>query len=182
LELSAEIERIAAETTFRFGAAQAYYALVERRIDELREERISGIQTIREFIDRRLAPAMRTCESTRERLDALSRRVSRATQLLRARVEVQLESQNRDLLHSMDRRARLQLRLQETVEGLSVAAITYYAVGLVGHAGKALKALGLPVPVEVVSGAAIPVIALAVWLGVRRVRRLVSRHLDPDGD
>ena len=61
--LAARIERIASTTTYRFGASLAYYALVMGRIEELREERIEGLQTIGEFMERRLAPAMRTCES-----------------------------------------------------------------------------------------------------------------------
>lgn len=174
--VAAETERIAAATAYRFGAARAYYALVQRRIEELREQRIEGQQTIGEFMDRRLSPAMRTCEAVAERLDDLSRRVARAGQLLRTRVDVQLEAQNRDLLHSMDRRAKLQLALQETVEGLSVAAITYYAVGLVAYAAKAAKGLGLPVPVEITPGLAIPLVAGAVWFGLRRVRRLLSER------
>jgi len=174
--VAAETERIAAATAYRFGAARAYYALVQRRIEELREQRIEGQQTIGEFMDRRLSPAMRTCEAVSERLGDLSRRVARAGQLLRTRVDVQLEAQNRDLLHSMDRRAKLQLALQETVEGLSVAAITYYAVGLVAYAAKAAKGFGLPVPVEITPGLAIPLVAGAVWLGLRRVRRLLSER------
>src|SRR3546814_8262212 len=88
-------------------------------------------------MDRRLAPAMRTCESAAGRLETLASRVGRASNLLRTRVDIELEAQNRDVLMSMNRRARLQLRLQETVEGLSVVAISYYVVGLVGYAAKA---------------------------------------------
>jgi uncharacterized membrane-anchored protein len=174
--LSAETEKIAAETQYRFSAARAYHALVQRRIEELREERVEGYQTFTEFVDRRLTPAMRTCEAVRDRLDTLSRRVTRASQLLRTRVDIQVEGQNRDLLASMDRRARLQLRLQETVEGLSVAAITYYAVGLVGYAAKALKDAGVVLPVDIVTGAAIPVVAGTVWYAIRRVRRMIEKH------
>ena len=169
--LSAEAERIAAATQYRFGAGRAYYALVRRRIEELREERIEGIQTIAEFMDRRLAPAMRTCESVGERLEAIATRLGRVSALLRARVEVALEAQNRDLLASMDRRARLQLRLQQTVEGLSVAAITYYVVGLIAYAAKAAHGVGLKLDPDIATGLAVIPAALAVWWGVRRIRR-----------
>ncbi|NIA72192.1 DUF3422 domain-containing protein [Pelagibius litoralis] len=173
---SSEIEDVAAATNYRFGAASAYYALVRRRVEELREQRVEGMQTIGEFIDRRLAPAMRTCEAVSERLEVLSRRVARASELLRTRVDIQLEAQNRDLLQSMDRRARVQLRLQETVEGLSVAAITYYLASLVGYLAKAAKATGLPLDADIATGVSIPVIALLVWAAVRRLRRIVSRE------
>lgn len=174
--VSQRIEGLAARTGYRFGAARAYYALVQRRIEELREERIEGLQMIAEFMDRRLAPAMRTCEAVAERIDRMSRRLARAGQLLRTRVDIQLEAQNRDLLRSMNRRAELQLRLQETVEGLSVAAITYYLVGLIAYALKALKAAGLTVPIDSLTGLSIPFVAALVWYGVRRVRRMVAKQ------
>ncbi len=176
IELSSEIEDVAAATNYRFSAARAYYALVLRRVEELREQRVEGLQTIGEFIDRRLAPAMRTCEAVSERLEALSRRVARASQLLRTRVDIQLEAQNRDLLESMNRRARLQLRLQQTVEGLSIAAITYYVASLVGYLAKGAKAAGLPVSPELATGASIPILAVLIWFGLHRLRRHLERE------
>ncbi|MEQ8708241.1 MAG: DUF3422 domain-containing protein [Rhodospirillales bacterium] len=172
--LAAMVESIGARSGDRFSAAEAYYAIVEVRVRELREARIEGLQTIEEFMDRRLAPAMRTVVSTSGRLSALSARIARASDLLQARIDVALEAQNRDLLASMDRRAKLQLRLQETVEGLSVAAITYYAVGLVSYLAKGLHASGLPVNYEIVTAVAVPVIALLAWFGVRRIRRKIG--------
>ncbi|MDJ0943763.1 MAG: DUF3422 domain-containing protein [Kiloniellales bacterium] len=179
--LSAEIEQTATVSGYRFAAAKAYHALVLRRIEELRETRLEGLQTFGEFMDRRLSPAMRTCEATGDRIDRLSRRLTRAGQLLRTRVEIELEAQNQDVLARMDRRAKLQLRLQETVEGLSVAAITYYVVGLVAYAAKALKVSGLPLDADVAPGIAIPVVAGLAWYGVRRVRRYVTRQSDRQG-
>jgi uncharacterized membrane-anchored protein len=179
-EVSAGIERISAETSYRFSAARAYHALVQRRIAELREARIEGFQTFQEFMDRRLTPAIRTCESTQDRLDALSRRVARAGQLLRTRVDVTLEKQNRDLLESMNRRAKLQLRLQETVEGLSVAAITYYVVSLVNYLAEGSDSFGLGVPADAVTAVAVFVVAGLVWLGVRRVKRALLKETPPD--
>jgi len=169
--LAAEVESLAARTPYRFGAARAYHTLVVRRIEELREQRIEGQQTIGEFMERRLAPAMRTCETMERRLDSLSERVARASEMLRTRVDVTLAAQNRDLLASMDRRARLQLRLQRTVEGLSVAAITYYAVGLVSYLMQGIGAAGLHVPKEIVVALAVPVLAAIAWLGLRRLHK-----------
>jgi uncharacterized membrane-anchored protein len=180
--LSSQVEGMAAATSYRFSAARAYYALVRRRVEELREERFEGFQTLLEFVERRLAPAMRTCEAVSDRLDTLSRRITRAGELLRTRVDIQLEAQNSGVLKSMDRRARLQLRLQQTVEGLSVAAISYYLVGLISYAAKAAKAAGLGLDADIVTGLAIPVVVVAVGYGVWRVRRLVERDADPGQD
>jgi uncharacterized membrane-anchored protein len=174
-EVSAEIERISAATSYRFSAARAYHALVERRIAELREARLEGFQTFEEFMDRRLTPAIRTCESTQDRLDSLSRRVARAGQLLRTRVDVTLEAQNRDLLESMNRRAKMQLRLQETVEGLSIAAISYYLVSLIGYLAKGTKSFGLPLSAEQITALAIPVVVGVIWIGMRQVKKSLHR-------
>jgi uncharacterized membrane-anchored protein len=172
--LEAQIESREAENHFRFTAAAAYHELVQRRIEELREVRIQGLQNFEEFTERRLAPAMATCRSVAARLESLSQRVARATQLLSTRVDVSRERQNQQVLVSMNRRAEAQLRLQQTVEGLSVAAITYYIVGLVSYAANGLLSAGVPVNVEAVTALSIPVVAIAVALGVRHVRKLVT--------
>ena len=173
--LEAEIESRESAQHYRFTAAAAYYEIVQRRIDELREERIRGLQTFREFTERRLAPAMNTCRSVSARLESLSQRVARATQLLNTRVDLTRERQNQQLLETMNRRAEAQLRLQQTVEGLSAAAITYYVVGLVGYAAKGLASAGVPLHVELVMALSIPVVAVVTVLGVRHVRKVVTR-------
>lgn len=169
-KLSTDIEALSTMTAFRFGAADAYYALVKARVRELREDRVEGYQTIDEFLERRLAPAMRTCESVSARIADLSRRATRTANLMRTRVDVTIQAQNKDLLASMDRRARLQLRLQQTVEGLSVAAISYYAVGLIAYLVKGLPGLGVQVSTTLVTAAATPIVVGAVWYGLHRFR------------
>lgn len=169
--LADEVEQSLASSQFRFGACRAYAELVARRIAELRERRLPGMQTIEEFMARRFTPAVATCDSTAQRLRELSERVAQASALLSTRVNIARERQNQRLLASMDRRAHLQLRLQQTVEVLSVAAIVYYVAGLVGYLAKALHAVGVPVNPEVAIGVAIPVAALVVIWVIRRVRR-----------
>ncbi len=176
--LAAEIESGLSSSQFRFGACRAYASLVAARITELREQRLPGVQTIDEFMTRRFRPAVDTCQTVSQRLHDLSERVAQASGLLRTRVEIARERQNQILLASMDRRARLQLRLQQTVEGLSVAAITYYVAGLVGYLAKGAAAAGWPLDPDLATGLALPVVVLAVMLGVRRVRR----HLRGDAD
>ena len=173
--LAAEAEQLDAASSFRLSSAKAYYSIVGQRIEELREERIPGYQTLAEFIERRLGPAMKTCESVSFRQQLLATRVSRAGDLLRTRVDIALEEKNRDLLKSMNRRAELQLRLQETVEGLSVVAISYYLLGLIGYLAKGLKAAGLPLDYDLVGLIGLPVVGAAVWLGVRRLRKAIVK-------
>jgi len=174
-ELSAQVERLMARTNFRFSATAAYGTLVRRRLNALREQRIEGVSTLDEFMERRLAPALDTCVHMGERLERVSSRVSRAANLLRTRVDVALEAQNRDLLESMNRRARLQLRLQETVEGLSTVILSYYAVSLAGYAFRGLHSIGLMPNPELATAISIPVIAITVAVGIRQVRKRVTR-------
>ena len=177
LKIAAEIEHLASTSAFRFGAAGAYEAIVNQRIQVLREVRVGGRQLFGEFMTRRFDPAMRTCRSAEERLDELSGRAERAANLLRTRVDVANQQQNVEVLRAMDRRAAMQLRLQETVEGLSVVAISYYAVNL---AGTALGPLAEPFGIEeghLKALLTVPVILL-VWLGVRRVRKGLGHHAE----
>lgn len=170
--LAAEVENNISMHHYRFGAASAYYQLVEQRIDDLREERIQGLQTIGEFMKRRLEPAINTCRTTSSRFELLSKRINNAGQLLRTRVDMTIERQNQALLTSMDSRAKVQLRLQETVEGLSIVAITSYIVSLISTLTKAVnESPYVDVNPAVVTGLSIPVVLLFVTLGVRRVRK-----------
>jgi uncharacterized membrane-anchored protein len=168
--LAAEVESSLTASQFRIGACRAYHELVSTRIGELRERRLQGIQTIGEFMSRRLSPAVATCVNLSQRLHDLSERVAKASALLSTRVDIASERQNQALLASMDRRAKLQLRLQQTVEGLSVAAIVYYVAGLFGYLAKAAKAAGLAVEPDLAVGVSIPILAVLVMLGLRRVR------------
>ena len=178
-QLSAEVERMRNGSAMRLSASAAYHELVVTRIEELRERRLEGFQTVGEFMTRRLNPAMATCRSTSRRMRDLSERVAQASALLSARVEIVRERQNQALLESMDRRARLQLRLQRTVEWLSIAAVTYYVAAVVSYATKALKAVGLHVDVDIVVGLSIPVVVGLVALALHRARLKGERPVVP---
>jgi uncharacterized membrane-anchored protein len=174
LAISAELEKLQTESVFRFGATGAYEALVNQRIEVLREERFMGRQTFGEFMMRRYDPAMRTIKATERRLLSMSERAIRAGDLLRTQVDVDRSAQNQELLASMDRRADMQLRLQKTVEGLSVVAISYYAVSLVIYLiGPLADPLGISKTV-LTALAVVPVVG-AVWLMVRSIRRSMEK-------
>jgi uncharacterized membrane-anchored protein len=175
--LEAHIESREAENHYRFSAADAYYERVQRRIAELREIRIKGLQTFGDFTERRLAPAMNTCRAVSSRQESLSAHVARANQLLATRVDITRERQNQALLESMNRRAKAQFKLQQTVEGLSIAAITYYVVGLIGYIAKGLRALGFGVDYEIVQAISIPVVIVVTAFGIHHVRQAVTRKV-----
>lgn len=172
--LAAEIENHISSNHFRFAAAGAYYQLVGQRLEDLREVRIQGIQTLGEFIKRRMEPAINTCQSTSKRFTSLSERVGNASQLLRTRVDIVIERQNQGLLTSMALRAKMQFRMQQTVEGISIVAITYYAAGLIGSLAKALHAAGWHVSPEISVGVFIPLIMIAVAIGLKRIHKIIE--------
>jgi uncharacterized membrane-anchored protein len=173
--LAARLEKLILDNGYRFSASKAYFSIVHARIEELREVRIEGTPTVEEFMDRRLAPAMHTCEATNARQDALGRRIADTNDLLRTRVGIVQEMQNSRILESMNARAAQQLRLQLAVEGLSIAAISYYVVGLLGYAGKAAKAAGLPINPDIALGLLVPLVAGVVWVAQRRVHRRIGK-------
>jgi uncharacterized membrane-anchored protein len=169
--LASDLEADAAASLFRFGATRAYYELVQTRLQAIGERKFGGLPTWTSFLSRRMTPAMRTCLTMEERQANLSRKLARAANLLRTRVDVAVEGQNRDLLTAMNRRARMQLRLQQTVEGLSVAAISYYLVGLVHYLLEGAHHLHPRVDPTIGTAIAVPVVVLFVALIVRRIRR-----------
>jgi len=173
--LAGQVESQYAKTYSRFSASAVYFELVDKRISDIMEQRLSCLQTIREFMDRRLSPARSTCQWATRRQDALSQRVSRISSLLRTRVEIEQQQSSQALLATMNQRQDLQLKLQSTVEGLSVAAITYYIVGLVSYLAKGAQALGWPLSPETTAALAIPVVVGLIWWSMRRLHRKVFK-------
>ncbi len=170
--LAATLEAEATLSGYRFGATRAYDHLVQQRLASIDEVAVEGAPTWSAFLARRVNPAMRTCAMLEDRQANLSRKLARATALLRARVDVEIERQNIDLLASMNERARAQLRLQQTVEGLSVAAISYYVVGLFGYMFKGARDAGyFPVDVGVATALSVPLVVGVVWRVLSRIRR-----------
>jgi uncharacterized membrane-anchored protein len=175
-KLAGQVESQHAATHSRFSASAAYFELVDKRISDIDEAALPGMQTIGEFMERRLTPARSTCEWAARRQEALSQRVSRISNLLRTRVEIEQQQSSQALLATMNRRQGLQLKLQATVEGLSVAAITYYIVGLVSYMAKGAHVLGWPLSAESTAAIAIPLVALGVWWSLRRLHHKVFKE------
>lgn len=173
--IARDVEEISSRSSYRFSAARAYSALVDKRIAELGEEKEMNFQRIGIFLDRRFGPAMATCLATSDRIKSLAERSERASNLLRTRVDIALEAQNQQLLRSMEQRARQQLMLQETVEGLSVVAISYYMIGIVAKLIEGLEKYLPGFDAKLATLVSIPVVVLLVWIGVRRLRHRVLK-------
>jgi uncharacterized membrane-anchored protein len=173
--IAARVEHVAAEHAYRFAAARAYSGIVDRRLAELAEIRNGVTSRYSTFLTKTLQPAMRTCEAVERRTQELAQRVTRATQLLDSMVDMDQKKQNKAILESMAERASLQLRLQQSVEGFSIFAITYYAVGLLGYLLKSGQDLGLPLDPSLLTGISAPLVLTFVWLSVRSVKKRLKR-------
>ena len=173
--LAGEVEKRRADTNARFEATRAYYKLVAKRLSYFSRQELNGIQSIPEFLERRFTPAIRTCESVQARLEDLSRRISRAGELLSTRVDLTLEEQNQRLLVSMNKRSKMQLRLQQTVEGLSVAAISYYMVGLFKYLLTPVEKNLDPTIAAIATAISVPVVVGVVWYLTHRVRKRLNK-------
>ncbi len=173
--LAGEVEGQYAATHSRFSATRAYFELVDRRILDIAESRMPGMQTIAEFMERRLSPARSTCDWASRRQNALSERVSRMSNLLRTRVDFEQQQSSQALLTTMNQRQDLQLKMQSTVEGLSVAAITYYFTGLVSYLAKGAEKVGWPFSPDLTAACALPFVGLVVWLSMRRLHNKVFK-------
>lgn len=169
--LAARNEQYRSDTNYRFGATIAYYDLVNVRLRQLQENQIPGMQTWQEFVARRLGPGIKTCEAVKGRMESLSLRIAQTSSLLRTRVELSIHSQNQDLLASMNRRSGIQLRLQQTVEGLSVAGIAYYLMGLLEYIYEAMIARGVHLDKVTALGVTVPVVMAITWWAMHSVMR-----------
>ncbi|MFM8330928.1 MAG: DUF3422 family protein [Candidatus Methylumidiphilus sp.] len=174
--LAAKMENTVSATYARFNATRSYAALVESRLEQLRESKIEGIPTFNEVLTRRIDPAMATCQAVDQWLHQLTQRIANVNQLLLARIDVRRKQQNQDILESMNRRASLQLRLQQALEGLSVAAITYAAVSLLGLVLNGAKSIGIHINAELAMTLAIPVVGYFVYLGVSGLHESIQRE------
>ena len=169
--LSLDLMSISVSTGYRMNATRAYAQLVEERLAELSPSAIDGFQSLTDFTERRLLPAVRTCAAHARRVRALSERTASFTSLLRTRIETRIENQNARLLESMERSSSLQLRLQQLVEGLSVVALSYYSIGLLGYLLKGIEAADDRVRAPEILALTTPLVVVGITVALHRLKR-----------
>ncbi len=173
--LAAELEEGAAQSLYRFGATKAYHELMSLRLESIQERPLPNLPTLAAFLARRLTPAIRTCSATEARQDNLSRKLARAAQLLRTRVDIELESQNRDLLRNMGERVHLQLKLQQAVKWVSITAITYYLLSILHLIFEGLHRKEDALDPVFATAVAVPfIVAIVLWFFHRLGKRLAE--------
>lgn len=172
--MAATLAKLIATSRYRFDAAIAYYQIVQSRFDELQEEKIEGLQTFNAFIERRLSPALRTIEAAKYRLDDIAKRIDRASDFLRTKINLVIEEQNQALLTSMNKRAQIQLNLQQTVEGLSVIVVTYYLLALTQYILNAVTIFGIVINVPIIIAILLPVYLILIWLFSLKIKKKIN--------
>jgi uncharacterized membrane-anchored protein len=174
--LAGVVEGQYASTHSRFSASKAYFELVDRRITDIAETRLQGMQTIADFMERRLTPARSTCEWAARRQTALSERVSRMSNLLRTRVTFEQQQNSQQFLSTMNKRQGLQLKLQATVEGLSITAISYYIIGLTEQLMQGAEKLGWIASPDIATAISLPFVVGLVWWAIHRIHKKVLKN------
>jgi len=169
--LSLELTAIVSEISFRMDATKAYAQLVDERLEQVNSRPIDGFVSLTDFTQRRFRPAMSTCEATSERVRRLALRASQLSSLLRARIETKIENQNAQLLRSMENSTSMQLRLQQLVEGLSVVALSYYLIGLIGYFLPLLPLDEWGVSKQIVLGALVVPLVAGIWIAMKMLRK-----------
>ena len=144
-----------------------------QRLDQLNAHGLDGYVGIRHFLKRRLTPAVSTAETVLRRRSELAEQIDERAQLLRTQLQLNLQSQTRDLLANLDKSAERQIRLQSAVEGLSTVAIAYYAVGLISPT---LEPFVEPAFKDWVKAGLAPVVIGVVWWTLSRIRNRVSHN------
>lgn len=177
--LSAQCQALRTLVSYRLGATAAYGQVVIDRLHALAPDKIAGLQTLSEFTERRLLPALRTCEAFGRRLEGAAMGVERATTMLRTRIELIVQQQNLALLRSVDRSAARQVAMQRLVEGLSAVALSYYAISLIEMMARSAQAHGLILLDSGTLGAlAVVPLLLTIALALRARSRRIDRGLD----
>ena len=174
--MSARMEHLAAESSYRFAASRAYSRIVEQRLSELGEDADSPQLRYSAYLLRTLQPAMRTCEAAERRIEELAQRVTRAITLQSSVVDLIRTRQSHAMMKTMGDHSATQIRLQQAVEGFSTFVISYYAMGLLEIMLEAgIAAQLLQVNPKIVLGIAAPIVFFSVWALTRWTRKRVTR-------
>lgn len=182
-DLLAKSEALSTRAAFRFGASRAYHALVRNRLALLQESPVGPHATLSSFLSVRFDPAIETCNAVETRQTRFSRDVERANDLMRTGITLEMERQNGALLEDLNRRNRLQMRLNRMVQGISIAGLAYYLVGIFSYASRGLKAagvLGESISAEAASALGLPFALLLAWGFMARVQYLSRRAVEEE--
>jgi uncharacterized membrane-anchored protein len=173
--LSVRSGQLSERLGYRFAAGHAYGDVLRMRLAGIRENSTTRGSTLTHYIGNRVEPGLATCAAMEKRLSVLAEKIERAIGMLNVRIGVDMQLQNGAVLDSIAKTARSQFLLQRTVEGLSVIAISYYLLGIIGYAmAGPLTVLHWDKTMSL--SIAAPFVLLFVWVMVRAIRKSHSKH------
>jgi uncharacterized membrane-anchored protein len=168
--LSVRSGQLSERSSYRFAACQAYGSILRHRLAGLHERVTPQGSSLTNYVGNRVEPALATCAAVEKRIAVLTDKIERAIGLLNVRIGLDMQIQNKAVLQTIAQTARSQFRLQRTVEGLSVIAISYYALGILSYAlAGPLEELHFEKTLTL--SLAAPIVVLCVWLMARAVRK-----------
>jgi uncharacterized membrane-anchored protein len=134
--------RLAGRLHFELSASVPYDKIVHRTLASLDERTLPMYRPISDYVLSGITGVAEGYQQLLKRIDTLRSGFEGVISIIRARVDLMLQSQNLTLLASVDRTTKSQAILQYTVEGLSVIVIAYYLSGLMAYILKGLEEMG----------------------------------------
>ncbi|MDH4100849.1 MAG: DUF3422 domain-containing protein [Nitrospirota bacterium] len=173
-ELS-QIHNINERLRHRFSATFHYDKIYNRALDDWRAEALGTYEPLRGVLNRKTEMITDDYQRLIQRFDAAEKAIADLISVLRTRIDLILQRQNLEMLEGMHATAKHQVKLQETVEGLSIIVISYYLTGLAGYVFKAMeKAWGLNS--SLATGIFVPVAILFSFFVSRKFKKAMEKH------
>lgn len=171
-----EVSRLSESMRYHLSSAFPYDMIIRTTLDELDEKQVDQLPTLRYYMMGRIRGIADGYQRLIARVEAAEKAFEGMVAILRTRIELQLQSQNLNLLKSVDKTTKVQVHLQRMVEGLSVIVITYYLTSLAGYLFKLLESAKIIPSATIVTALFIPVAAITVLLITRKAAKLLEKE------
>lgn len=157
--------RLSSKLHFELSASVPYDKIVHRSLASLGERPLSPFRPMSEYVLSGITGVAEGYQQLLKRMDTLRSGFEGTISIIRARVDLMLQSQNLTLLISVDKTTKSQAILQYTVEGLSVIVIAYYLSGLMAYIFKGFQEMGWLRSADIAAALFVPV-SLGIALGI----------------
>jgi uncharacterized membrane-anchored protein len=169
--------RLSGKLHFELSASVPYDKIVHRTLAALDERPLPLYRPMSDYILSGVTGVAEGYQQLLKRIDTLRSGFEGIISIIRARVDLMLQSQNLTLLVSVDKTTKSQAILQHTVEGLSVIVIAYYLSGLMGYIFKGLQEMGWLRNAHIASALFVPLAIGLAFLITNFSRKHLHRKL-----
>jgi uncharacterized membrane-anchored protein len=157
--------RLSSKLHFELSASGPYDKIVHRTLASLDERTLPLYRPMSEYVLSGITGVAEGNQQLLKRMDTLRSGFEGTISIIRARVDLMLQSQNLTLLISVDKTTKSQAILQYTVEGLSVIVIAYYLSGLMAYIFKGIHEMGWLGNADIAAALFVP-LSLGLALGI----------------